>query len=191
MLKRIIVCFVMMCFYYGAFADQQTSYWYANGNLHETTSCESGDDTSVPNAPHRQGYQFVGWEPAQTYDITTLDASIATSATGNAGDLWFATFNYGKIIGDSLCSDSTQAQFNVGVLNKTPDSGGMCYCHILGFIPNGETNVRSPISEHWVYSANLNSADNCSVYCKTYCPSVYGIQNQTKRQDLYTIPRNF
>ena len=57
-LKKILILFSAIVAYA---ADAQTTNWYVDGEIYQTTTCESGDDVTPPSAPARRGYTFTGW----------------------------------------------------------------------------------------------------------------------------------
>ena len=49
------------------FATTYTSTWYnEDGTVYDTSTCQSGGDITLPTAPTKYGYTFIGWEKAYT-----------------------------------------------------------------------------------------------------------------------------
>ena len=76
---RWILVFLMM--FMGTVAVAYTIDWYADGNIYQTTTCESGDDVVLPPTPEKYGYTFKGWK--KNYYRGTFDnwESVPTSVS--------------------------------------------------------------------------------------------------------------
>ena len=47
---------------HASFATTETINWYVGGNVYDTTTCNTGGDVVLPNAPTApRGYHFAGW----------------------------------------------------------------------------------------------------------------------------------
>ena len=72
-------------------AQTETINWYDGADIYTTTTCESGSDVLMPNAPVKPGYNFVGWYEffnrgtfATWNDVPTTDVNqYMTDANGN------------------------------------------------------------------------------------------------------------
>lgn len=177
MSKRII-CFIGMffcsCVVYG-----EETYWNVyddtSGSFSVTSvSCESGGDITTPESPYKYGYRFVGWQPAESFDMSTLDGTETSSSFSYNGRMWFVGFSFGVVFGQSLCSSTTRAEFGTGVLNTTQESGGQCYCRGLGIVPSG-TNTAYVNMSKWRFGKETyyNTVSRCipggSEDCSKYC----------------------
>ena len=71
-MKRFLILLSLL-FCTIAYAQTETINWYVDGNVYQTTMCESGDNITPPTAPNKRGYTFQGW---QTYvPIEYLEAT--------------------------------------------------------------------------------------------------------------------
>lgn len=57
MKKIIILCFAL----FATAAIAHTIDWYVDGQIYQTTSCESGDNITPPTPPAKYGYTFTEW----------------------------------------------------------------------------------------------------------------------------------
>jgi hypothetical protein len=55
----ISICSIVVC---TAHANTETIQWYVDGNLYDTTTCQSGGNIILPTAPIKRGYTFAGWQ---------------------------------------------------------------------------------------------------------------------------------
>ena len=62
-----------------SYADTETINWYIDGTNYTSTTCQSGGDVTLPAAPTKTGYTFVGWQSA-VWDFSSLDYTIAGSS---------------------------------------------------------------------------------------------------------------
>ena len=104
-MKNLLTLFCAM-FVFAAGA--QTTNWYVDGNLYQTTSCTSGDNVTPPTAPAKHGYTFVGW-----YDSDVVVGTWAQSGTPSPTNPIEPTFyQNGNLIlraigtGDDLIADT-------------------------------------------------------------------------------------
>jgi len=58
MKKIIILCFAL----FATAAIAHTIDWYVDGQIYQTTSCESGDSITPPTPPAKYGYTFREWQ---------------------------------------------------------------------------------------------------------------------------------
>ena len=131
-----------------ALAETETIKWYIEGQLYDTTSCESGGDINTPNVPERFGYTFEGWEPA-IYDMSTLDTTINGNSSSASSNTWTVIFSYGTVSGESLYSND------------------MCYCRVTEFRPTGDYKIYEPLFSDWIKDRNSSScASDCAQYVK-------------------------
>lgn len=146
-MKRFIFLLTTIFICGAAIAQTETTKWYIEGELYDTTSCESGDDITMPQVPERFGYTFSGWEPA-VYDMSTLDKTINGSRSScNNNTTWQVTFSYGTVYGEALYSNN------------------MCYCRITHFKPTGDYKIYEPLFSGWVADRNATA---CCGDCKQY-----------------------
>ena len=69
------------------YADTETINWYIDGNVYNTTQCESGGDVSLPpTPPERLGYTFTGWQEVFNRGTFASWAAIPNVATGYLSD---------------------------------------------------------------------------------------------------------
>ena len=75
-MKRIGIIFGAMLCANIAYAETFTMTWLNEDKTttYDTTTCESGDDITLPTAPTKRGYTFMGWGPNYT-PIEYLEAT--------------------------------------------------------------------------------------------------------------------
>ena len=62
MKKLLCFAFFMNFAFFGVSkANTETVTWMVDGVNYATTTCESGNDISLPNTPVKNGYTFIGW----------------------------------------------------------------------------------------------------------------------------------
>jgi len=153
-------------------ADTQTTKWYIDGKLYETTNCEIGGDITLPTLPERFGHTFQGWEPA-IYDLSTLDKTInGSSYTRNESThRWSTTFSYGTVYGDSLCSPTPNDKYILDGegLDTETGSGRYCWCRATEFTPTGSSVLYEPVASRWVFNYDSGSASSCAGNCTNNC----------------------
>ena len=166
--------FLSLLFSSTLFADTETINWYKDGSVYDTTTCQTGDYISFPTQPTKRGHNFVGWQVA-LYDFSTLDASIDSDIyTSNKQNLtWAVTFNYGRVSGISLCSETLGIRAQTGV----PDESGFgetryCWCKVTGYIPNGSILHENISQVMWVYNHDGDSVSGCTNRCTGNCAKV-------------------
>ncbi len=136
-LFAIFVC----CFSY---AQTETINWYVDGELYDTTTCESGNDVILPATPTKTGYTFQGWD----------DGYIPIEYLESTGTQWidteieYTSYSKYKFITRVNYSNTTTRQLNgaqgyvyVGVVNGHYQiaQGGNNYRNIVA-VPNVFTN---------------------------------------------------
>ena len=170
-MKKLLM-FLFAMFVGASYANTETINWFVDGNVYNTSTCQSGGDVNLPTQPTKRGHTFNGWFVA-FYDFSTLDYTInATSSTYNAGALtWTAVFPYGTIYGKSFCSVTPGERGVAGTPDENTPDGGQCWCKATGYKPADSNIVYDPTSSTWVFgvsvSANLCAA-NCGIYCANY-----------------------
>lgn len=104
-MKNLLTVFCAMVVFS---AGAQTTNWYVDGNLYQTTTCTSGDDVTPPTAPAKHGYTFVGW-----FDTNIVVGTWAQSGTPSPTNPIEPTFYQdGNLIlraigtGDNLIADT-------------------------------------------------------------------------------------
>ena len=193
-MKKILVLYVaytgIVCI---APANAEEVYWFSEGSLVGQSSCEAGGDITVPDAPYKYGYRFVNWVPISVYDMTTLNTtenSTVYSYSASTSTPVRTKFSYGTVLTLPLCSSTTNTVFaaDPGRLDTRTDSGGYCYCRIVGFIPAGQTDVYSPESSSWEFRATYyyNQLDRCIGACPQDCAKTLG-STQNFRVALYGV----
>lgn len=190
MFKRISVYFAIISMCFTAFANTELTYWFNDGALQNTTSCESGDDIIAPNAPYKYGYRFTGWEPAQTYDFSTLNSNINPTTYSSSDDIFYVSFSYGIVILKKICSNTASIQDTTGSLPTSSvepaisSSGVYTYCKVIAFKPANESKIYIPVQElPWVYSrhgynkilSNCQNKGICSASGSVFWSTLYGI----------------
>ncbi len=174
-----------MIFICGAsIAQTETTKWYIEGELYDTTSCESGDDITMPQVPERFGYTFSGWEPA-VYDMSTLDASINGTSCSIDGKKWKMVFPYGAVYGEGLCSSTSGMMWYPFIeIDTQQDSGQNCWCHLTEFVPTGSKKIYGPTIPLFVFEHKFSQT--CGSDCSRYCINLL-CNNSTNRRQLYGI----
>ncbi len=175
-MKRFVLFLFAIFINIATYAQTETIKWYVNGELYDTTTCESGGDITPPNIDNF-GYTFAGWEPA-IYDMSTLDASINGTRVGDDGCV---NFSYGRVCAKGICSP-TNGNDPTAVANgiDTTSGGNYCWCRLTSFIPTGETKIYEPLQGTLVYDRNLSSCKdaNCTSDCGQYLAN--GANNQLR-----------
>ena len=152
-----------------SYADTETVTWYKDGSVYDTTTCQTGDDISVPTAPTKRGHTFNGWVFA--YDFSTLDASVdGTSSSSDAlNRTWTSTFDYGMVSGVSLCS-ATAGTSNIAGTPDESKSGSRCWCKATAYKPTGSNITYGNTSSFlWVLLSTYPSASSCLSGCVSNC----------------------
>lgn len=168
-MKKLLL-FITAIFICGAaIAQTETTKWYIEGELYDTTSCESGNDITTPQVPERFGYTFSGWEPA-VYDMSTLDKTKkGTSFSTYSNQKWSTNFDYGTVYGNSICSPTSDNPIEQAEGFDTESGGKYCYCRITEFIPGGDTKIYSPKYSNWLLLTSFGNFENCASNCTKYC----------------------
>jgi len=170
---KYIISIICTMFIAPVFADTETINWYVDGNVYNTSTCQSGGNVTLPaTAPTKRGHTFVGWEVA-LYDFSTLDTSIdgTTYNYSETNKTWNTTFPYGIIYGRALCS-KTSGSFAVA---GTPDESGngvtrYCWCMASTYKNTSNNVIYEPTSSlSWVFSLVNDSAFACASFCAAYC----------------------
>jgi hypothetical protein len=96
MKKIIILCSAL----FATAAIAHTIDWYVDGQIYQTTSCESGDNITPPTPPAKYGYTFREWQSSYTlleYIESTgtqyINTGISASDIGNNNPWVEATFS--------------------------------------------------------------------------------------------------
>ena len=164
-------------------ADTETTNWYVNGELYDTTSCEYGGNIDVPTPPSKRGYTFQGWETA-IYDISTLDTTINGISDSPRGIKWRVIFSYGVIYGESLCSQTSYNEWYTNTqLNTENGSGPYCWCRATEFIPTGSNTIYEVKNPIWSFAYKYSTCT--SNECSAYCSSRVKIYDVNLRKSLY------
>ena len=181
-MKRLLVLFGILISTV-CYADTETTNWYVNGELYDTTSCQSGGNINVPTAPSKRGYTFQGWEPA-IYDISTLDPTINGTSDSASGNKWRVIFSYGAVYGESLCSSTSSNEWYTNTnLNTENGSGTHCYCRVTEFIPTGSNTIYEAKNPVWKFAYTYPM--NCTTDCPSYCSGRVRIYDPNLRKSLY------
>ena len=169
-MKKLLV-FLSLIFVGASYADTETVTWYKDGSVYDTTTCQTGDDITVPNTtPTKRGYTFNGW--VFVYDFSTLDANVQGTSSQYLPEGWRATFPYGTIYGDALCSATPGSSNVVGTPDESRTGNTQyCWCRATKYLPSG-TNITYEnmlSSPPWVNTAGVNSISTCMSGCRTLC----------------------
>ena len=181
-MKKFLV-FLLLIFVDTSYAETVT--WYKDGTVYDTTTCQTGDDITVPSAPTKRGYVFNGWVFA--YDFSTLDASVAGTSYTSSNMTWTTIFPYGRMSGTALCSAKVGTYAVAGTPDEAANEGKYCWCKATGFVPSG-SNIRyeNTTSSAWVFYSGYNSASDCMSACAHAC-SFYVMSNAQLRQAVFGI----
>ncbi len=60
-MKQFVFLLCTIFIVFSAHAQTETTQWYVDGELYDTTTCESGGDILLPATPTKRGYTFMGW----------------------------------------------------------------------------------------------------------------------------------
>ncbi len=173
-MRRFVLTLTGIFIFTGVGAQTETTTWYIDTEIYNTTTCESGGDINVPATPTKYGYTFQGWQPA-VYDMSTLDTSIGgTSYTyDNTKKIWRTIFPYGAVYGESLCSPTPQPGTSWYTIDDPVDTetgtGRYCWCRVTEFIPTGSRIIYEPVASRWVFYNAVGSASSCASYCTGAC----------------------
>ena len=147
-----------------SFSATETMKWYIDGSVYATTTCESGNNITMPTTPTRRGYTFNGWMPS-VFDTRTLDYTkdYISYYNGQHSLQWNITTEEGTIYG--VCMRGTG---NLLVENGVPESAtsGLCYCwcKTTYFKPTGSNVMYETTPARWVYMG-MESSFNDSYRC--------------------------
>lgn len=83
-MKKIIILCVAL---FATNAIAHTIDWYVDGQIYQTTTCESGDNVTPPTPPTKHGYTFVGW-----YDENVTIGSWVQTGTPTSDNPIYPTF---------------------------------------------------------------------------------------------------
>jgi len=167
-------------------------------------------DTTFPlpsEQPTRAGYQFGGWQvvnPLRNLDVSTggsvgysinlyngtnrcrQDTTEIVCSNAAFNDLtvnkWKEVFDYGTLYGVSKCSSTPAGQATTGTPENT--AGGYCWCHATGFIPVGETDIKTVPNSPWVAYGSNPSQGFCEINCPSECTTIVG-NMQSVRREMY------
>ena len=176
-----LIAAMTMCNAYG-----EDVYWFVDGDVYETTACNSGDNVTMPTkgAPQKEGgFRFIGWkeltEPTSWKEMLFFNFSSYTPTRyGTSATTWTATGDYGTLTGSWRCS-STSATENTDscwqkghcTTNSNPSTSGTtqnCWCKGTKATFNGSTtNMSSSLA--WTFQFDANSASNCASNCARDC----------------------
>ena len=98
--------------------ETETLNWIVDGQTYTTTTCESGGDVILPNAPIKHGYTFVGWAPQYSmieYLESTGTQYINTGISPSTNPDLLITIDFslysGNLIACSFGSSQNQIMF--------------------------------------------------------------------------------
>ena len=163
------------------------------------SSCTYGG-TFVPPTPAAQtGYVFMGWKLRNCFQ--SLDTSISSTATyyysitntccintactsGYCSDAnfsglstgdWKVFFDYGTVVGTSICSETSGTSGTVGTPSTT--SGSYCWCAATDYTSSNSTQQCSVNNPIWVSRGTVNNcANNCAYRCADSVKSQSGFR---------------
>ena len=189
-MKRLLFFTFAFMFVGVAHATDKTMDWYVDGESYDSTTCTLGDDVVFPSNPTRTGHTFIGWGSLNDLDTSTN----GTANTSNAQNkTWNVTFSYGKVYGESFCSNKMGAAnsyetYYGNLSTRTPnvqsDSYDVyCWCKVIGFQPANVAYI--PFSTlPWTFSQPF--AANCSRQCSDACATKFKT-TATMRRNAYVI----
>lgn len=162
------------------------------------TSCNYDSVISLPAAPSRPGYNFVGWtlkcflptlDSADTgtdYGYINGDspepyASNAQTYGLTQSQTWGATFLPGKMTGSAMCSahagnnhnyawggSSSDWTADTATLTGASGSATYCWCRVDAFTPTSGQWCDFS-PQKWVFNHGFNSTADCSGMCAPEC----------------------
>jgi len=193
-MKKILV--VLMFVPVAVIADTINMTWKNNGaTVSGPISCVYGETFSVPDPPEAPaGYVFGGWKVTNIRTKETCGVESLATATNGTGTgyieisgfaygntpygltengTWGVTFSYGMILGEAMCSTTSNSTKDTIATPTITQSGKYCYCRITEYIPSSGTKcVLSPKPSKWVFEYGYTGKyDNCSSSCSNYCAS--------------------
>lgn len=157
--------FAFFCVFKPVFAH--TVNWYADNNIY-TTTCESGENVTPPNAPAKYGYTFKEWQPEYIlYDYINftgtqfIDTGIVFDTNTNEieYDVKFTVGNvtgYNKLFGACDSSGYGSAVNSSGTIIKTSYNG----YEVKTFVGNYSSPVLTNVSDPSEYKIVLNRQDS-------------------------------
>ncbi len=108
----------------------------------------------------------------------------AISEEGSNHNSLYATFSYGDVYVDGICSVTPGGMDIVGIPDTT-QTGPYCWCRVTRFdLSGGQSSLFSEGDSYWVFHAH-NGCEQAA--CESDCEeSVYGVDNSLFRRSLYT-----
>ena len=179
----------------------QTTNWYVDGTLYQTTSCTSGNDVTPPTAPTKRGYTFSGWldadlivgswsrsgTPSPTnpvYPVFYQNGNLILRAVGTGSNLIADTYNTatGKITRrirvkvfdgtETVPAHPATNGFYYVASDALPQSNGIGWCSHESVIKNPST-----------VGIRFGASNNKYIYF-TQWQTAFGISTQKQFQDF-------
>ena len=151
-------------------SQNNVEIWKLENNIDYTLN-----DSSRTSAAYKKKKTFVS-------DDGSCDLTYMT----NYGE-WSNVFEYGKISGISMCTDSSGIVGQIGYPNSTKEFDPVncqdttsttdvyCWCKMTGLTPANETVQRLASSARWVFRFSFNSGSgDCFSNCPSMCAAVAG-----------------
>ena len=188
--------------------------WYSNDTKQTSTTCTYDGGITLPSTPTvPTGYTFGGWKVRVPFSLSGLDATIGASSFAyhkgmvegdycvsdwqyvecsdskvsdlNKGE-WKIGFDYGTVIGTSLCSSTSGTQDTAGTPDENTEGQG-CWCKITRYVQNTGNTIS--VTSSWVFNfmggdGGYWCAENSSGGCTALCAS-RAVNNATFRSSLF------
>ena len=178
-------------------AETFNQYWYVENNTPIQTTCETGGDITLPAAPTKYGYDFIGWEKLSYIRIEYLESTgtqyidTGFKPNQNSGlDIDFFSIrpnsipgmvsddNIGYFFGVSVASIYTE----ILVYNTNGDMNTQ-YCYANGIYGHGTGKYKVHLREN---SVNIIAEDGSS-FKKTFEKTYYQISENFTLFERNTI----
>ncbi|MCQ2562044.1 MAG: hypothetical protein MJ158_00250 [Alphaproteobacteria bacterium] len=150
-----------------------TGQYYSNS----VNKCAPVNDSSCAD-----GYHYVAGMSGLNVDVNINGIDSTNSVVLN-DDAFSVSFNYGKIYGNSLCSNTSGPTGTIGTPSN--ENGGYCWCNINGYDKNA-TGTESVYSS-WVAVNYSESFDTCSSNCSATCANAIKTNADFRGQIYNTI----
>ena len=135
-------------------AETFNQYWYVENNTPIQTTCETGGDITLPTAPTKYGYDFIGWEKLPYIPIEYLESTgtqyIDTGVVATNKTKASIQFIVNSVSGYN-------GIFGAGNQHNTGDSLILAD-HGTSFVyySAGANNITMPMSINYKYKCNIS-----------------------------------